>query len=163
MATIQTTDAIDFKEVVTKIRASARCSKDEAWTGLATAWLYLDQSRTLNEQYWFLINIGAKFVRGAIQAKYSPQGEYSVMELEHTPPTTVDSDRLLYHFDEGPVRDYATAISSGLVTTVSLDSVRAYLRKYHKEISNYENCKKVLSRYRICAERVRQLARILHC
>lgn len=149
--------SINFLEIVYKIQARAKCTRDEAWSGLAQAFLSLDKERTLREQYWFLIHFGAIYVHEEIRQKYLELGEYSLLgettiECLFTPD---DEWRFLDWFDEGPVREYARLIGEGLVKTCSFDSVRNFLRKNFKEKSSYEECRKVYDRIRICSQRLR--------
>lgn len=147
---------IDFTEVVTKIQARAKCSRNEAWSGLAQAFLSLDKNRTEREQYYFLIHFGAIQVNAEVAKKYSPVGEYSALHDEAfeclmTPDNEWD---FLNWFDEGPVREYARLMGEGLVKQCTFDSVRNFLRKNFKETSNYDCCKEVYKRVRVCAERL---------
>ena len=147
---------IDFSEVVVKIMACARCSRDEAWSGLAQAFLSLNKNRTEREQYWFLIHFGAIQVHAEIAKKYSPLGEY---QAEHDEAfdflmTPDDEWEFLNWFDEGPVREYARLMGEGLVKVCSFNSVRTFLRKNHPKEASYENCRKVWTRIRDCAARL---------
>lgn len=147
---------IDFGEVMVKIRARAKCSEDEAWSGLAQAFLYLDRSYSLNEQYSYLIDVGTSFVKREIQRYYSPVGIYCAdgTEVLENVKGADDCWRHLDWFDEGPVREYARLVGEGFVKSFTFDSVRNFLRKNHKEISDYENCRKIYNRVRECTERL---------
>lgn len=147
---------IDYNEVVVKIRACARCSADEAWSGLAQAFLSLDRTRTEREQYWFLIHYGAIQVNAEISRKYEPLGVYSTLGDEAFDCLYCPDDewRFLDWFDEGPVREYARLMGEGLVKQCTFDSVRNFLRKQHKEIASYETARQVYNRVRTCAARL---------
>lgn len=147
---------IDFTEVVTKIQARAKCSRNEAWSGLAQAFLSLDKNRTEREQYYFLIHFGAIQVNAEVVKKYSPVGEYSALHDEAFECLMTPDDEwdFLNWFDEGPVREYARLMGEGLVKQCTFDSVRNFLRKNFKETSNYDCCKEVYKRVRVCAERL---------
>lgn len=149
--------SIDFREVVIKIKASAKCSTDEAWSGLAQAFLSLDRTRTEREQYYFLIHYGAIQVHAEIGKKYLPVGEYRADHDEAFECLMLPDDewKFLDWFDEGPVREYARLMGEGFVKTCSFDSVRNFLRKNFKENSSYEDCRKVYNRIRACAGRLR--------
>ena len=149
--------SIDFREVVIKIKASAKCSNDEAWSGLAQAFLSLDRNRTEREQYWFLIHYGAIQVHAEVAKKYLPVGEYQAEHDEAFEYLMVPDDEweFLDWFDEGPVREYARLMGEGFVKTCTFDSVRNFLRKNFKENCSYENCRNVYNRIRTCAARLR--------
>lgn len=147
---------IDFSEVVVKIQACAKCSPDEAWSGLAQAFLSLDRTRTEREQYWFLIHFGAIQVHAEIAKKYQPLGEY---QADHDEAfdflmTPDDEWEFLNWFDEGPVREYARLMGEGFVKVCSFNSVRTFLRKNYPKEASYENCRKVWTRVRDCAGRL---------
>lgn len=148
--------SIDFREVVIKIKASAKCSTDEAWSGLAQAFLSLDRTRTEREQYWFLIHFGAIQVHAEISKKYLPIGEYQALHDEAFECLMLPEDEweFLDWFDEGPVREYARLMGEGFVKKCSFDSVRNFLRKNYKEIASYESCRKIYDRIRTCARRL---------
>ena len=147
---------IDYCEIVTKIQARVKCSRDEAWSGLAQAFLSLDKERTEREQYWFLINYGAVQVNAEVAKKYSPVGEYSALhdEVFECLMTPDDEWEFLNWFDEGPVREYARLMGEGLVKVYSFNSVRTFLRKNYPTEASYENCRKVWTRVRDCAARL---------
>lgn len=147
---------IDYCEIVTKIQARVKCSRDEAWSGLAQAFLSLDKERTEREQYWFLINYGAVQVNAEVAKKYSPVGEYSALhdEVFECLMTPDDEWEFLNWFDEGPVREYARLMGEGLVKVYSFNSVRTFLRKNYPKEASYENCRKVWTRVRDCAARL---------
>lgn len=147
---------IDYCEIVTKIQARAKCSRDEAWGGLAQAFLSLDKERTEREQYWFLINFGSIQVNAEVAKKYSPVGEYTALhdEVFECLMTPDDDWEFLNWFDEGPVREYARLMGEGLVKTCTFDSVRNFLRKNFKETATYDSCKEVYRRVRTCAARL---------
>lgn len=147
---------IDYNEVVVKIRACARCSADEAWSGLAQAFLSLDRTRSEREQYWFLIHFGAIQVNEAIREKYEPLGVYSTVSDEafeylYTPD---DEWEFLRWFDDGPVREYARLMGEGIVKICTFDSVRRFLRNNYPKEASYETCRKVYNRVRTCAARL---------
>lgn len=148
--------SIDFREVAIKIRANAKCSTDEAWSGLAQAFLSLDRNRTEREQYWFLIHFGAIQVHAEISKKYLPIGEYQTLHDEVLECLMLPDDEweFLNWFDEGPVREYARLMGEGLVKVCSFNSVRTFLRKNYPKEASYENCRKVWTRVRDCAERL---------
>jgi hypothetical protein len=148
--------SIDFREVVIKIKASAKCSTDEAWSGLAQAFLSLDRTRTEREQYWFLIHFGAIQVHAEISKKYLPIGEYQASHDEAFECLMLPDDEweFLNWFDEGPVREYARLMGEGLVKICSFNSVRTFLRKNYPKEASYENCRKVWTRVRDCAARL---------
>jgi hypothetical protein len=148
--------SIDFREVVIKIKASAKCSTDEAWSGLAQAFLSLDRTRTEREQYWFLIHFGAIQVHAEISKKYLPIGEYQALHDEAFEGLMLPDDEweFLNWFDEGPVREYARLMGEGLVKICSFNSVRTFLRKNYPKEASYENCRKVWARVRDCAARL---------
>lgn len=147
---------IDYCEIVTKIQARVKCSRDEAWSGLAQAFLSLDKARTEREQYWFLINYGAVQVNAEVAKKYSPVGEYSALHDEafECLMTPDDEWEFLNWFDEGSVREYARLMGEGLVKVCSFNSVRTFLRKNYPKEASYENCRKVWTRVRDCAARL---------
>lgn len=149
--------SIDFNEVALKIQARAKCSRDEAWSGLAQAFLSLDHERTEREQYWFLINFGAIHVHAEIARKYQPLGEYSAEhdEVLETAATPSDEWRYLDWFDEGPVREYARLMGEGFVKICSFCSVRRFLRDNYPKECSYENCRNIYNRVRTCASRLR--------
>ena len=148
--------SIDYCEVVVKIQARAKCSRDEAWSGLAQAFLSLDKTRTEREQYWFLIHYGALNVLGEIQKKYEPVGEYEAVHDEAFDylMTPDDEWEFLNWFDKGPVREYARLMGEGLVKLCSFNSVRTFLRKNYPKEASYETCRKVFYRVRTCAARL---------
>lgn len=148
--------AINFKEVVIKIQARAKCSRDEAWSGLAQAFLSLDRNRTEREQYWFLIHYGSLQVRAEIARYYTPVGIYQVDNSEYLYDLAADNDEweFLNWFDEGPVREYARQMGEGFVKLCSFDSVRNFLRKSYPKEASYEASRQIFDRVRTCAARL---------
>jgi hypothetical protein len=147
---------IDFNEVVVKIQACAKCSRDEAWSGLAQAFLSLDHSRTEREQYWFLIHYGAIQVRAEIAKYYTPVGIYQADDSDYLYDLAAYNDEweFLNWFDEGPVREYARQMGEGFVKLCSFNSVRNFLRKNYPKEATYETCREIFNRVRTCAARL---------
>lgn len=149
---------IDYEVAVKCIRAKCRCTEDEAWSGLATAFLYLDTSRSDSEQFAYLVKCGCSFVRSEWQYQYVDktsgvrkfvQSDFETLSVE---PEVVPDDDFLRAFPEGLAREYAKYVSSG--RTFSLQNCRNFLRKKFN-VSNLSTPRRVYESVRICAKRLR--------
>lgn len=152
-----------YRDVVDIIRARTHCSVDEAWSGLATAFLYLDRSRTEGEQCAYLIKYGALAVIDEWRSNYTDltsgvlrmvPSDYSTFATK--PSLDVDFTEL---FPED-CRGYAEYLANG--GTYSLNSARHYLRT-RAGINTRTSTRRLYERTRLHAKRLLELARVLSC
>ena len=62
---------IDYNKLVTIIAVKAHSTRDEAWSGLSTAYLTLDQTRPEKERIAHLLKVGVLAVKSEVHAKYT--------------------------------------------------------------------------------------------
>lgn len=124
--------SIDYQSCVSAIRKQCRCSEQEAWDGLTSAYLSMDRSRSEKEQCWWLIHIGAYKVLTVVRQSYSsavPGCKREVPLDEQCLEAPVDDEwGFLSVFPEGYARQLAMWLSCGK-HRLTTDSVRYWLRK----------------------------------
>lgn len=146
---------IDYKLVAKCIAIKTHCSASEAWDGLSTAFLKLDQTRTEREQCRFLIIVGAWSVYTELRHRYGGgQFQCSLDDAPEVASGTIDIDELdfLNAFPEGLVRQVAEAISLGQCS-YTYESVRHWLRKT-QNINSRTITRKLLYEVGIYSKRV---------
>lgn len=147
---------IDYQRITRVIQAKAKCSSDEAWSGLAVAFLSLDRQRSENEQVYYLCRYGALAVIDEVRKKYidesgterfSPIDESSIVG----DASASDYD-FLKAFPEGLVREFATRLAEGTSAFTS-GSVSHWLRTSYN-INTRSSVRQVMNDTRIHAERL---------
>lgn len=152
-----------YKDIVNIIRARTHCTVDEAWSGLATAFLYLDRTRTTEEQCHYLMRYGELAVVDERRSQYvdSTSGVFRLVPSDYStfatkPSLDVDFTEL---FPED-CRGYAEYLANG--GTYSLNSARHYLRT-RAGINKRTSTRRLYERTKLCAKRLQELVGILHC
>lgn len=128
---------IDFNHCVGSIITKCKCSADEAWSALNTAFLTLDQSLPEAAQYWWLINIGVFNVYDTVRKTYtsidSGLKREVLVDITDIPDESSADDEdwdFLHLFKSDLAREYAVFLcESGRKFT--MESVRHWLRKTH--------------------------------
>lgn len=149
---------IDYIKITRVIQARAKCSPDEAWSGLASAFLSLDTSRSENEQVHYLCKFGALMVTDEVRKKYiGSDGTMRFTQLDESlvegTASASDEYDFLKAFPEGLVREFATRLAEG-TSSFTAGSVSHWLRKTYN-INTRSSVKGVLDGTRISAERLR--------
>jgi hypothetical protein len=148
---------IDYHKIVRVIKATARCSSDEAWSGLAVAFLSLDRSRTEREQVYYLCRYGRLAVIDEVRKKYIDESS-GTERFSPIDESTIAGDAsateydFLETFPEGLVREFATRLADG-TSSFTAGSVSHWLRKTYN-INSRSSVKGVLHGTRISAERL---------
>lgn len=152
-----------YRDIVNIIRARTHCTVDEAWSGLATAFLYLDRTRSDDMQSAYLIRYGELAVVDERRRQYvdSTSGVLRMVPSDYStfatkPSLDVDFTEL---FPED-CRGYAEYLANG--GTYSLDSARHYLRT-RAGINTRTSTRRLYERTRLHAKRLLELARVLSC
>ena len=147
---------IDYHRIVRVIKATARCSSDEAWSGLAVAFLSLDRSRTEREQVYYLCRYGRLAVIDEVRKKYID--ESGTERFSPIDESTIAGDAsaseydFLEMFPEGLVREFATRLADG-TSSFTAGSVSHWLRKTYN-INTRNSVKGVMNDIRVSAERL---------
>lgn len=146
---------IDYKLVAKCIAIKTHCSASEAWDGLSTAFIKLDQTRTEREQCRFLIIVGAWSVYTELRHRYGGgQFQCSLDDVSEVASGSIGIDEFdfLNVFPEGLVRQVAKAISLGQCS-YTYESVRHWLRKT-QNINSRKTTRKVIYELGIYSKRV---------
>ena len=148
---------MDYSSCVAKIQQRCKCSLDEAWEGLNTAFLTLDRTQPEAAQYWWLIRVGSWNVADAVRKRYI--GKTGVMRelssefLTHAAP---DSDEhewdFLNAFPKGLVREFAKRLADGK-SKLTEGSCNYWLRSQHN-INNRRTAKEIINEVRIYSKRI---------
>jgi hypothetical protein len=147
---------IDYHKIVRVIKATARCSSDEAWSGLAVAFLSLDRSRTEREQVYYLCRYGRLAVIDEVRKKYID--ESGTERFSPIDESTIAGDASTSEYDfleifpEGLVREFATRLADG-TSSFTEGSVSHWLRKTYN-INTRNSVKGVMNDIRVLAERL---------
>lgn len=147
---------VDYKACVRCICQRVKCSTDEAWEGLNTAFLSLDRTLPEQAQCWWLIRIGSFIVIDSIRSQYLDTGVKRLVSSECLEfvgqPSEENEWDFLNAFPEGLTRDFAQRLGEGKAK-LSYDSVRHWLRT-RKKINDRTTARSILNEVRICAERL---------
>lgn len=122
---------IDYQMCVSAIRKQCRCSRQEAWDGMVSAYLTMDRGASDACQSWWLINIGALKVCTAVRETYTAEvGVKREVPLDGQLLPAADEWEwdFLNAFAEGYPRELARWLANGK-HRLSVDSVRYWLRK----------------------------------
>ena len=154
---------IDYKQCVKVIQAKAKCSADEAWTGLASAYLTLDTSRTEREQVLYLQTVGTYAVHDYVRSKYTDRTSGIIRmvtaDFADIPSASATSEDFLKVFPDGLVREFATGLADG-ASKFTIGSASHWLRNCHN-INNRKLPREVLNDTRSHAKRLLKLDGIL--
>lgn len=148
---------IDYNRITRVIQAKAKCSSDEAWSGLAVAFLSLDRQRSENEQVYYLCRYGALAVIDEVRRKYIDESS-GTERFSPIDESTIAGDASASEYDfleifpEGLVREFATRLADG-TSSFTAGSVSHWLRKTYN-INSRSSVKGVLHGTRISAERL---------
>lgn len=154
---------MEYKDIVNIIRARTHCSVDEAWSGLATAFLHLDRSHTEGEQFAYLIRYGALAVVDEWRYHYTDatSGILRMVPSDYSTFCAVSSiDFDCTEIFPEDCRGYAKYLIDG--GTYSIHTANRYLRK-HEGINDRRTARRLYERTRLHAKRLRELARVLPC
>ena len=150
---------IDYELAAIHIMAKCRCSKDEAWSGLATAFLYVDTSMDEAAQYSYLVTYGAKAVRKEWSRQYVDKDSgvkrfvaSDFGDLKSDDEVTDDLD-FLNAFPEGMAREYAKFLSEGGRKFTMHTCLNFIRRKY--SLNNRNQARRLYESVRIRAARIR--------
>lgn len=150
---------INYKLAMKHIMAKCRCDEDEAWSGLATAFLYVDTSMDEAAQYFYLVEYGTKAVRKEWSRQYVDKTsgvkrfvQSDFEDLKSDDEVTNDLN-FLNAFPEGMAKEYAKFLSEGgrkFTMNTCLNFIR---RKYL--IGNRAKARRLYESVRTCAARLR--------
>jgi hypothetical protein len=152
---------IDYEHIARLIRAKCRCSLTEAWSGLATAFLTLDTTRSEGEQVAYLLKYGRFAVLDEWRSNYT-DAEGGVLRMVPSDYSMFSSVPTLDHdFSElfpDYCRGYAEYLARG--RTYSLNSARHYLRT-RAGINKRTSTRRLYEDTRLHAKRLQELVGIL--
>ena len=154
---------IDFNNIARVIRAKCRCTSDEAWSGMATAFLSLDTTRSEGEQEAYLIKYGSFAAIDEWRSQYTDKGSGVMRLVPSDYSTFATKPSLDVDFSElfpDDCRGYAEYLANG--GTYSLNSARHYLRT-RAGINKRTSTRRLYERTKLCAKRLQELVGILHC
>lgn len=150
---------INYELAAIHIMAKCRCSKDEAWSGLATAFLYVDTTMDEAAQYSYLVEYGAKAVRKEWSRQYVDKtsgvkrfvtSDFSDLKSD----SKVESDlAFLEAFPEGMAREYARLLSEGKHKFTMHTCLNFVRRRY--SLNNRTQARRVYESVRIRAAKLR--------
>lgn len=149
---------INFRLVVRTVMRKVSCTEDEAWDGVAEAYLSLDTTRTEREQYWWLIRCGCWAVVDSVRKQYiGIASDKRLVPSDFSDVPTPDDDEdwdFLNAFNGHPLaREFAQALALGKASYTEC-SVRHWLRT-KKCINKRTVTRSVYEAVGVCAKRIR--------
>lgn len=146
---------VNYKACVRCICKRAKCSTDEAWEGLNTAFLSLDRTLPERAQCWWLVRIGSYIVLDSIRSQYLGSGEKRLVFSECTEfseQASTDEWDFLNAFPEGLTREFAQRLGEGK-GKLTYESVHYWLRN-RKRINDRTTARRIINEIRVYSSRL---------
>lgn len=147
---------MDYDACVRCICRRAKCSTDEAWEGLNTAFLSLDRTLPEPAQCWWLIRIGSYIVLDSVRSQYLNTGVKRLVSSECLEfmgkPSEDDQWDFLNAFPKGLTREFSRRLGEGK-GKLTYESVRHWLRT-RKQINDRTTARRILNEVRIYSKRL---------
>lgn len=146
---------VNYKACVRYICKRTKCSTDEAWEGLNTAFLSLDRTLPEQAQCWWLVRIGSFIVLDSIRSQYLGSGEKRLVFSECTEfseKASTDEWDFLTAFPEGLTREFAQRLGEGK-GKLTYESAHYWLRT-RKQINDRTTARRIINEIRVYSSRL---------